>query len=323
MGDRRVFGALLVWSAGCGGIVPLSYVDVEAQRCVETALRTAPDPSALPTAYKQFTHACGLGDAASCSTLGMLYELGLSVEPDPARAVRLYARACEAGNDGGCANLGLAHARGVGVPRDVEAAGAFFARACAADHPVACTELGIARVRGLGVARDVEAGVTMLEQTCERGHAEACHRLARLYDDREVGPDPLATIFFFEKGCLGGVEAACDRLDTIYDERLPHGGVAAASAPKPDDDLTSGGDPAAVARAEAACRRGRLEECTVAGLAYRAGRGVAPDLHRATELLRRACRGGHARACRIVSPVLHGSCAEGDTASCRALTEAG
>jgi TPR repeat protein len=92
--------AALLALGGCGG------APYDSQACVENALRRNPDPALLPDAAEQISAWCQTGDAASCSTLGVMYELGLGVRADRARAARLYRHACSDGNARACDNLG-------------------------------------------------------------------------------------------------------------------------------------------------------------------------------------------------------------------------
>lgn len=91
-------------SLGCVHGLGSSY---DSQICAENALRRAPDPEVLPpNAPDALSEWCSVGDAASCSVLGVMYELGFLVGPNRAHAARLYERACAAGNARACANLG-------------------------------------------------------------------------------------------------------------------------------------------------------------------------------------------------------------------------
>lgn len=78
----------------------------DPQACVESALRRKPDEVLARQARGEFELACRVGDAASCSALGVMYEVGLAAPHSPDTAKALYARACRAGNDRGCNNLG-------------------------------------------------------------------------------------------------------------------------------------------------------------------------------------------------------------------------
>jgi TPR repeat protein len=81
----------------------------DAQGCAEHALRNHPDPQAVRASAVAFTRACDDGEAAACSALGVIYEVGLGVAPDPSRAQFLYEAACTAHNRRGCMNLRALH----------------------------------------------------------------------------------------------------------------------------------------------------------------------------------------------------------------------
>jgi TPR repeat protein len=76
----------------------------DPQECVENALRSGPDPHALREAAVAFASACDGGEAASCSALGVMYELGRGLPMSTSRALSLYETACEAHNLRACGN---------------------------------------------------------------------------------------------------------------------------------------------------------------------------------------------------------------------------
>jgi TPR repeat protein len=80
----------------------LSY---NAQDCVEHALRNHPDTETVREARTAFSDACKNGEAAACSAVGVMYEVGVGVPMDTRRARELYGTACEAHNARACENL--------------------------------------------------------------------------------------------------------------------------------------------------------------------------------------------------------------------------
>lgn len=301
---RIATAALFMASTGCGTLMLGSpaYSGPEAQRCVENALRRAPDPDVLPAARARFERACDNGDPAGCSSLGVMYERGLVVAKDGRRAATLYQKACKGGNDAGCVHLGRAYLHGAAVRADAERAALLFEMGCDGGHPQGCAELGSLHLRGRGVARDVPRGAELLARACDE-EPEACFQLALAYEDGLVAVDPLRTLELYEKSCMGGIALACDRMSERMARPLPF------DAPRP-----------APHPAEQACAMGSARDCAAAGLAYYAGQGVPRDLGRAVGLLTRACTGGYEPACSVVTPLLDGSCQRGDEASCRALS---
>jgi TPR repeat protein len=85
--------------------VDVAGVKYDAQECVENALRNRPDPAAVSDAAVAFARACQEGEAASCSVLGVMYELGRGFPMNTPYARTLYRGACEAQNLRACENL--------------------------------------------------------------------------------------------------------------------------------------------------------------------------------------------------------------------------
>ncbi len=84
--------------------VEVAGVKYEAQECVEHALRNQPEPETVREAAVAFTSACTKGEVASCSVLGVMYELGAGFPASTPRALALYGAACEAHNVRACEN---------------------------------------------------------------------------------------------------------------------------------------------------------------------------------------------------------------------------
>ena len=112
------------------------------------------------------------GDPEATSNLGVLYDLGLGVVPDQARAVRLYRRAAEQGFVPAWNNLGIAYALGRGVARDDAQAVAWLRKA--AEH-------------GVALAQWASADADGLRKAAERGFALAQNTLGVMYLDGRWG----------------------------------------------------------------------------------------------------------------------------------------
>jgi TPR repeat protein len=93
-----------------------------------------PDPAALQKA-------CGEGDAKSCFDLGVMYEGGVQVAKNKAKAAEFYRKACDAGSAGGCFALALMYKWGKGVAPNKAKAAEFYQKACDAGLAVACDAL--------------------------------------------------------------------------------------------------------------------------------------------------------------------------------------
>jgi len=107
-----IAGVLSLFATACAtGDLLANRVDVagvkyDAQECVENALRNRPDPEAVSDAAVAFARACREGEAASCSVLGVMYELGRGFPRNTPYARTLYRSACQQQNQRACENLG-------------------------------------------------------------------------------------------------------------------------------------------------------------------------------------------------------------------------
>jgi len=120
----------------------------DSQACVENALRRQPDAAEVLDAAPVLSAACQEGEAASCSVLGVMYELGRGFPVNAPRALALYGAACEAQNLRACGNLG-----------DL-------------------------LLEDPSSEREPARAISLLQKACDGGQARACKRLERALGDR-------------------------------------------------------------------------------------------------------------------------------------------
>ena len=207
--SRRGLVALsscVLFAAGCAAAEATPAAHFDEQACVEHALRSDPDPDAVAAARIAFEKACDEGRSEACSALGIVYEIGLGVAPDPGRAVGLYALACRSGNVRGCTNLAVARVEGLGVPRDDRAGAAVLSTSCDRGDARAC--LYLARLHGGGDAPPAERALAerLLEFACDGQEAPAC--VARAESLARAGRRD-AAFAFYGKACSLGDARAC------------------------------------------------------------------------------------------------------------------
>jgi len=94
------------------------------------------------------------GDATAQAALGLLYERGLGVSLDSAKALIWYRRAAKQGDALAMFHIGSLYERGAGVARDYVAASEWYQRASDAGNASAQAALAYLYDRGLGVERD-------------------------------------------------------------------------------------------------------------------------------------------------------------------------
>ena len=230
--------------------------------------------------------ACEAGRPLACAASARLLEEGAAGgDPDPTRALALYARACGAGVADACADLAaLRRRRGddVGARQALDEACATGAgRACAAladgaPSPARASRLA-ERACDLGAVEGCLAALhfvpqgraeALLGRACHLGWGDAC--LAA------IAPD-------LDARCVRGGRDACLALGILLQEGrlLPADGARAAAL------YTRG------------CEGELAEACVRLGVLYRFGAGVAVDEPRARRLLDHACVLGDPEGCRL------------------------
>ncbi len=119
------------------------------------------------------------GDPNAMSNLAVMYDLGLGVVPDPARAVELYRAAADRGSVVAQNNLGIAYALGRGVERDGAQAIQWLDAAGKKGLVLAENTLGVLY---LMAGDERSAAVRLSRAVARRGFDAARLNLARLYE---------------------------------------------------------------------------------------------------------------------------------------------
>ena len=128
------------------------------------------------------------GDPKAMNKLAVMYDLGLGVAPDTARAVELYRAAADRGSAVAQNNLGVAYALGRGVGRDRAQAIQWLGAAAKKGLVLAENTLGVLY---LMAGDERSAAVRLSRAVARHGFDAARLNLARLYeakaDDRGFG----------------------------------------------------------------------------------------------------------------------------------------
>jgi len=99
-----------------------------------------------------FNHEDG-SPIAKCH-LGNMYALGVGVEKDQIRGIKLYEEAANAGEEMGQFSLGYSYDNGLGVEKDAAKAARWYKLAALQGHLVAQNNLGVLYWEGSGVPQD-------------------------------------------------------------------------------------------------------------------------------------------------------------------------
>ena len=162
-GDPRSMTALATaYQTGYGEVKPSQYYakvwlgkaarrgDAEAMRRLGVVYRQAKSDSAL----YWLTRAVAAGSADARVDLGYMYDGGVLVARDTAKAVQQYAAAARAGSARGMYALGALYQAGMGVKRDQVEAHRWFQKAVCAGSADAMNAIGEQFLHGWGVPAD-------------------------------------------------------------------------------------------------------------------------------------------------------------------------
>jgi TPR repeat protein len=140
------------------------------------------------------------GDATSMRNLGLLYNSGMGVPQDYAKAREWWEKAAAKDNVAAIGYLGILYRYGRGVPQDYAKAREWYEKAAALGYSPAMTELGVYYENGLGVPQDYAKAREWYEKAAAKENGEAMFRLGALYHNGHgVTPDYAKEHEWFEK----------------------------------------------------------------------------------------------------------------------------
>ena len=112
-------------------------------------------------------------DPGCLSDLAYVYQHGINVRQDLARAVELNRKAIAAGSVRALSNLGYLYLKGQGVKRDYAEALKLFAMASELKDDAGMINLAVMKYQGLGCQRDVDEAFALLIKAGEQGNPQA------------------------------------------------------------------------------------------------------------------------------------------------------
>jgi TPR repeat protein len=126
----------------------------------------------------RYAEQAAAGDRVAQNNLGVLYQRGQGVGPDPVVAREWFERAAAQGLPGAMYNVGMLYLRGYGVPTDPGLAAGWFEKAAALGDAQAQFYLGMLHYRGQGVTPDPAVAASWFERAAALGVDEAKFNLA-------------------------------------------------------------------------------------------------------------------------------------------------
>jgi TPR repeat protein len=171
-------------------------------------------PVELAKAHQAFEQSCALEDAEGCDQQAIAVYQGRGIAKDAPGALPLFEKACKL-SDERCFNLGVMYDEGVVVKRDAAKAAELWQRACDHQMSMACFNLGIAAQKGDGLAKNAAKARAYFEAACDADYFDGCNNLGNMWEQGTGGAKDLGHAKqLFEKACKGGLALGCKNLET-------------------------------------------------------------------------------------------------------------
>lgn len=140
----------------------------------EYGLSVTPDPErALTLCFR----AVKMGSPRAMLALGNRYLEANRVGHDPAKAVKLFSQAWSAGYPGGASSLGKCYLNAIGTEKNIDKAFELFMQGANLGDPESQYQLGLCFKNGIGCSRDTAGAVHWFKSAASSGHADASREL--------------------------------------------------------------------------------------------------------------------------------------------------
>lgn len=159
------------------------------------------------------------GDRVAQNVLGAIYEDGIAVERDLARARGWWEKSAAQGYDKAIYNLGwLLQNPAEGYPDDPEAALPWIEKAMEIGYPAAYSLRAKLHAAGRGGPVDDEAAARDYETAAEMGVTDAMNHIGTMYiDARGVPEDFASALYWFREAAWTGDPVALSNLGAMYE----------------------------------------------------------------------------------------------------------
>ncbi len=169
-------------------------------------------------AYVMNEQAMAAGYLAAWHNMGNLYQKGLGVPKDDAKAYELYLYAAERGHPEDQHNIGIARLNGRGVEKDEAEARVWFSKAADQNWSASINMLGLMAEKGQGGPADATAAVAFYDRSVNLGNRNAMVNLANAYRKGVgVAVDAPRAVALFERSALQNTRAAFISLAQMYE----------------------------------------------------------------------------------------------------------
>ncbi|MDR0466493.1 MAG: sel1 repeat family protein [Deltaproteobacteria bacterium] len=162
------------------------------------------------------------GDIRAIYNLGVLFDLGQGVAPDPMRAAVYFQHAAQGGHIRGMSNYGRLLDQGRGVSQDEEKAAFWFQKAAEGGLAEAQYNLGLMYERGRGVPKNERDAAAWYSRAAAGGQSAALERLGLFYrDGRGVTRNSTRATLLLYGAAMDGRQEAMQALERMAQQRAP------------------------------------------------------------------------------------------------------
>ena len=248
------------------------------------------------TAFEHFSEYAKMGNATAQLHLGYMYEEGLGVSQDNAKAVEWYRKAAEQGHATAQCNLGIMYENGRGVSQDNAKAVEWYRKSAEQGNVFAQCKLGYMYGQGRGISQDYVKAVEWFRKSAEQGNADAQNNLGEMYYyGRGVSEDYAKAAEWYRKSAEQGNAVAQYNLGIMYENGR---GISQDNAKAEEWYRKSAeqGNAKAVEWYRKSAEQGNAYAQCQLGYMYENGRGVSQDNAKAMEWFRKSAEQGNTDA---------------------------
>lgn len=172
----------------------------------------------LAKGFSCYQTAADAGDPNGSYNLGMCYQRGYGVEPNPQKALDCFKRAAASDHPEAINNLGGFYRDGIVVEKDLVRAARYFKKSADFLNVYGQLNYALALQRGEGVEKDVVAAAELLRDAAERGNAEAMNAYGMcLFNGDGVTSDQFTAGTWYRRSAAQGYAPAMENLATCCD----------------------------------------------------------------------------------------------------------
>ena len=133
------------------------------------------------TALKEAKKLAAKGRAHAHTLIGLLYDEGLGVTPNPKLAAQHYKKGAELGDENAKIAYGILLAKGEGVPQNEKLAAHYLREPAENGHATAQYNLALLYMKGIDGPEDYAQAAYWLMKAAAQGHVQAAYDLGTLY----------------------------------------------------------------------------------------------------------------------------------------------